>query len=135
MMPLPFQMIIAALACLRAKANIPIALAACWVSNPFTQIPIWVSQAKLGQWLLENTSIKLPFEEFVMHEVYWMGMHIHPGSFILGFFMMGIFASLLAYPIVYGIYALLPHLHHSKPIKQNRGYCARRDKKDSSKKD
>jgi uncharacterized protein (DUF2062 family) len=35
--------------------NLPIALAACWVTNPLTAIPIYMNAEKLGKFLLEGS--------------------------------------------------------------------------------
>ncbi len=107
MLPIPFQMILAALACMRAKANIPMAMAACWVSNPFTQVAIWLSQEKLGDWIREKTALSVPHFMDVERTVFNTTLNL--GSFTVGFFIMGVILSILAYPIVYGISIFLPN--------------------------
>lgn len=49
--PMPFQMAPASLFCLFNYANLPIALVAVWISNPFTYLPIFYAQYKIGVWL------------------------------------------------------------------------------------
>lgn len=107
MLPIPFQMLIAALGSVRAKANIPLAMAACWVSNPFTQIGIWLSQEKLGDWLRSKSSAPVLHMFDIEREVF--GITLNIASFTVGFLAMGIILSLLAYPVVYGISAFLPN--------------------------
>ncbi|MGB1260974.1 MAG: DUF2062 domain-containing protein, partial [Akkermansiaceae bacterium] len=108
MLPIPFQMLLAALASMRARVNIPIAMAACWVSNPFTQIWIWLSQERLGDWIRSKSDSHMlhmfDFERRVLDLV-----TLNIASFIVGFLAMGVILSLLAYPIVYGISAFLPN--------------------------
>ena len=107
MLPIPFQMILAALASMRARVNIPISMAACWVSNPFTQVAIWLAQEKLGDWIREKTQIAIPHFMDVEKTVFDTTLNL--GSFTVGFLAMGVILSILAYPIVYGIAAFLPN--------------------------
>lgn len=107
MLPVPFQMLLAALAAMRAKVNIPVAMAACWVSNPLTQAPIWLAQERLGDWirsLSENPVLHLFDVEKTVFNV-----TLNMGSFIIGFLVMGIALSILAYPIVYAVSFFLPN--------------------------
>lgn len=51
--PLPLQMIIAALLAILIRANLPIAVVMTWITNPFTFVPInyfiyWVGKKVLG---------------------------------------------------------------------------------------
>ena len=48
MMLMPFQMIAAALIAMRSRANVPFAIAGCWISNLLTHVPIWMAQEWLG---------------------------------------------------------------------------------------
>ncbi len=107
MLPIPFQMLLAALASVRAKANIPIAMAACWVSNPFTQIPIWLSQEKLGDWI--RTKGGSDILHFMDVEKTVFGVTLNMASFTLGFIASGVILSIIAYPLVYGVSAFLPN--------------------------
>ncbi|PQJ27140.1 hypothetical protein BSZ32_00580 [Rubritalea profundi] len=123
MLPIPMQMLVAALGCLRGRGNVPVALAACWVTNPVTQIPIWVLQEKFGWWLHESVGVpNIPFlsklefsKDIPTFEIF--GNTIidastvsgNAGNFILGFLAAGITLSLLAYPLVWGISMFLPN--------------------------
>lgn len=52
MFPIPGQMMLAALVALWVRVNLPVALAATWVSNPLTYVPIYYPAYKLGAYLL-----------------------------------------------------------------------------------
>jgi uncharacterized protein (DUF2062 family) len=97
------------------RANIPIALAACWVTNPITQIPIVLFQEKFGDFLRESLhipvhplleKIQIPLSLFPGME----GEYLNGGSFILGFLSLGFLLFILAYPLVYLLSALMPKL-------------------------
>lgn len=49
----PFQMLLALIACSYFRANIPVAIFACWLTNPFTTPFIFLLQYKLGKFVLE----------------------------------------------------------------------------------
>ena len=107
MLPIPFQMLLAALASVRAKANIPIAMAVCWVTNPLTQAPIWLSQERLGDWIRSKSDN--PVLHIMDVEKTVFGVTLNMASFTVGFLAMAIILSILAYPVVYGISAFLPN--------------------------
>ena len=112
MLPIPFQMLLAALASMRARVNIPISMASCWVTNPFTQVPIWLAQEKLGDWALDKSILSVP--NFLDVERTLLGATLNIGSFIVGFLAMGVLLSIIAYPIVYGIASFIPHHEKAK---------------------
>ena len=88
-------------------------MATCWVSNPFTQVAIWLSQEKLGDWVRSQTQLNVP--NFLDVERTVLNATLNLGSFTVGFLVMGVILSILAYPIVYGIYAFLPSSQKGKP--------------------
>ena len=51
-LPVPSQMLLAALAAIWIKANLPISVLLVWVSNPLTMGPMFYFAYKLGAWLL-----------------------------------------------------------------------------------
>jgi uncharacterized protein (DUF2062 family) len=51
---IPFQMLLAAVGSLFFRVNLPIAVAACWITNPVTAVPIYVFSWRLGRHILEN---------------------------------------------------------------------------------
>lgn len=108
MMPVPFQMVASALLAMRFRANVPFAMAACWVTNPFTQVPILLAQFRLGQWLRESLSVPMPgFLARVDYTIPGVGP-LNAASFTLGFIASGIVLAIIAYPVVQLVYALLP---------------------------
>jgi uncharacterized protein (DUF2062 family) len=97
------------------RANIPIALAACWVTNPITQIPIVLFQENFGDFLRGSLHIPIPplLEKIQIPLSIFPGMeeeYLNGGSFILGFLSLGILLFILAYPFVYILSALMPKI-------------------------
>ena len=52
-----FQMLICAIAAIPLRVNLPVALAACWITNPLTAFPIYAFAHRIGRYLLEHTKI------------------------------------------------------------------------------
>jgi uncharacterized protein (DUF2062 family) len=94
---------------MRLKANVPFAMAACFVSNPLTNVPIWVAQIRLGQWLIDALSLPVPHFLAKAHmSLPGLGT-LSVSNFIVGFVAMGVLLALCAYPIVHLFSAILPH--------------------------
>lgn len=115
MLPIPGQMILAGIWAVPFRANIPIALAACWVTNPITQIPILLFQEKFGDFLREFLHIPIhPILEKIQIPLGLLpgmeGESLNGGSFILGFLTLAFLLFILAYPLVYFLSALMPKL-------------------------
>ena len=121
MLPMPFQMVLAGACCLIGRGNIPLALAACWVSNPITQAPLMIAQESLGSWTRDLFHIPLP--DFLAgtwdFELFGLDMSLGLGNFILGVGISATTLGILAYPLVYGI-ALFAPKPAPKPDKESR---------------
>ena len=109
MIPLIPQSIFAAVLAMRARANVPIAMAVTFLSNPLTNLPIWAAQIKLGQWLIDVCSLPIPhYFAKVQFDLPSIGV-VSASNFIVGFITMGVLLSLAAYPLVHLFSAVMPH--------------------------
>jgi len=109
MLPIPMQMLFSAIACMRLRVNVPIAMATCWISNPLTHPPLILLQISFGNWIRQYVEIKLPFDKeahFRFMEIDFTG---NPADFFVGCLTMALLVSLVVYPIVYGLSTLLPN--------------------------
>ena len=61
-MPVPSQMVLAAILAVAARCNLPIAVALVWITNPLTIGPMFYFAYKLGAWLLGAQVASEPFE-------------------------------------------------------------------------
>jgi len=61
-LPVPSQMLIAALIAVVARCNLPIAVTLVWISNPLTMGPMFYFAYKLGAWLLDVELTHGPWE-------------------------------------------------------------------------
>ena len=120
MMLMPFQMIAAAVLAMRARANVPFAIAGCWVSNMLTHVPIWLAQEWLGDWMRHSLGFPMPGFLAKVHFVVPEAGDMNAASFILGMMASGVLLALLAYPLVHLFSKIMPHhlpVMKSRPVK------------------
>lgn len=108
MMLIPFQMIPASILAMRARANVPFAIAACWVTNPITAGPVLYIQFLLGHWMREKLGIPMPTFLTDVHFTVPRVGSLNAASYILGMLTTGVMVALLAYPLVHLFSAILP---------------------------
>lgn len=67
--PMPMQMAAVLLFMPFFRFNVPIALAMCWVTNPFTMAPMYFAEYHLGAFILgiETKNVELTLEWFSTH--------------------------------------------------------------------
>lgn len=53
-LPVPFQMLIAAVLAVVSRCNLPISVVLVWITNPLTMTPIFYFAYRLGAWLLDR---------------------------------------------------------------------------------
>jgi uncharacterized protein (DUF2062 family) len=53
-LPIPFQMLLAAVLAMVARCNLPIAVALVWITNPLTIAPMLYFSYRLGAWLMDK---------------------------------------------------------------------------------
>ena len=109
MMPLPGQSLFATVFAVRSRANIPFAVAGCFVTNPLTEPFFRPAQHQFGQWLRNQLGVPMPHLGEVDVTIAGNLLHLNVSSFILGFLAMGTIAALLAYPLVHLFSHVLPH--------------------------
>lgn len=115
MLPIPGQMLLAAVVAMKIRGNVAIAVASCWVTNPATQFFIMRQQELFGKFLIEEVGFpKVPlFSKLEGTPPKIIGIEfasMNAGSFITGFLISAILLSLCAFPLVYLLSALMPKL-------------------------
>lgn len=84
--PIPLQMVVAAVFAIWLKANLPIAVSLVWITNPITFAPVFIFAYQLGHWLLDLPPNDLHFElslSWLMKEIDRIWKPLLLGSSIL----------------------------------------------------
>lgn len=117
-LPIPFQMVVAAVLAIIYEANIPLSVALVWISNPLTWVPIFYSTYKLGAWILgivpsEKFSIDLSVDWVLTQLVnIWKPL-------LLGSLIAGIVCSIASYFIIHQLWRFYI-IHSWNKRKKNR---------------
>ena len=98
-MPMPFQMVPAAISCALAFANLPAALLAVWISNPLTYVPIFYLEYQIGMMLFgSEVEALLSFEEFTArHEEIAESVGVLYLGVLQGALVLGVAAAAVGY--------------------------------------
>lgn len=98
LVPLPFQMLIAAALSIFFRGNLPIAAALTWTTNPFTTPPIAYFCYRVGVFVMGKEPRHFKFEaslDWLMSEIGGIGM-----PFIIGSIIVSIVVAFLANMII-----------------------------------
>lgn len=130
LIPVPMQMMFAGVTAMRLKANVPVAMAACWLSNPLTNVPLFLGQLWLGNRTAEFFGLKLPeitwFKDFLvwLSGSHWFKVPIpefilnaNSGNFILGILVSALVAAAVSFPLVHLFSAVMPHHLPVRPLR------------------
>jgi len=105
---IPLQMFLAALGALRWKVNLVVALAACWITNPLTAVPIYVVAWRLGRFILEDAAFfESLFDIYSFESSIRFGAMFRQSAYLwTGSIIMASGASLFAYVAVHLLWVL-----------------------------
>jgi hypothetical protein len=101
-LPLPGQMIIAALLALWFRCNLPLSMALVWITNPLTIPVVFYGTYKLGAWMLGTPPLDFKIElswEWLTTEVEKIWLPLFSGSLVCG-----IFFAALAYFVMQALW-------------------------------
>lgn len=133
LIPLPMQMIFAGVAAMRFKANVPVAMAVCWLSNPVTNVPLFLAQLWFGNRIADLTGLDLPeagwFKDFLLwlRESHWFTVPVpdfilnaNSSNFILGILASAVLAAAVTFPLVHLFSAIMPHHLPARPLRNTK---------------
>ncbi|MBS7325435.1 MAG: DUF2062 domain-containing protein [Thiopseudomonas sp.] len=100
MIPMPMQMLAAALTAIVLRANLPLSVGLVWLTNPITMPPIFYANYKLGAWLLGTPAVQMPDKlslQWLMEITTTHWQPLYAGSLFAGIVLSGAgyFATLL----------------------------------------
>jgi uncharacterized protein len=136
---IPGQMLIAAIAAALLRVNIPIAIVACWISNPFTFVPLAWAQKKVGDWAMPFLPEIL--QRWANGAVGWLIEHINDlptwlrnavgddllakgaeflSSMYVGGLLIGMVAGVLSYPLCWLLWEMFSRMRSARHARYNR---------------
>lgn len=125
--PIPGQMVVAAIMALWVRCNLPVAIALVWITNPVTIAPIFFSTYQLGLWLLD-----VPAAPYATKLMSWETLHnINLGKIwkplVVGSLCAGSFFSLLSYFTIRYVWRfyVIYQWHHRRERRLKRAKKAR----------
>ena len=95
MIPMPMQMLAAALCAVPARANLPIAVGLVWLTNPLTMTPVFYCNYKVGAWLLDTPVQPIPMELSLAWARQMLDSHWQP--LLLGSFAVAVASAVVGY--------------------------------------
>jgi uncharacterized protein len=95
MIPMPMQMLVAAVVAIPARANMPISVGLVWLTNPVTMPAVFYCNYKVGAWLTSTPAMQMP-EHMSLS---WIGhmLQTHWQPLYLGSLVLGIVLAVIAY--------------------------------------
>ncbi|NOX77009.1 MAG: DUF2062 domain-containing protein [Gammaproteobacteria bacterium] len=102
--PVPFQMVLAALGAIVARVNLPISVGLVWITNPLTMPPIFYFAYKVGTWILDTPTREIHFQLSVEWLTRELGLIWQP--FLLGCLVLGVVSAVLGNLLVRGLWRL-----------------------------
>ncbi|SEL57755.1 hypothetical protein SAMN05216214_11488 [Atopomonas hussainii] len=98
LIPMPMQMVAAAIFAVMWRANLPISIALVWLTNPLTMPPIFYCTYKLGAWMLDTPPLAFPekldlawFEQIFLE--HWQPLYAGSVVIGLGMAVLGYFTA------------------------------------------
>lgn len=99
MQPMPFQMIPSALCAYLLRANLPLALACVWISNPITMAPMMFFNYFIGVYLLNMPLLPFGFSVLSLSD-WWQVLQTVWQPLLLGSLVVGAISAALGFMLV-----------------------------------
>ncbi len=96
--PLPMQMLIAAVACIFMRANLPISILFVWITNPLTIAPIFYGCYRLGSFLMDQPAVE--YSSKIDWAWFEAQFHTIVEPLFLGSFIVGVSAAAFGYTFI-----------------------------------
>ena len=106
MLPVPFQMVLGSVFAYYLRANIPLATALAWITNPLTMWPIWYGGYVFGSWILGTPDLHAASSGIAIGSQVWFD-EVFPliwKPFFFGNMLLGVIIGFV-------MYMLIGHLH------------------------
>jgi uncharacterized protein (DUF2062 family) len=119
-MPIPGQMIVAALLAVLLSCNLPLSISLVWITNPVTMPAIFFLSYKVGAMIVDVPLKDIEFEL----SIYWLSHSLGTiwKPFLLGCLICGLFFGCLGYFVISQLWRwrVAHHWHQRKRIRLER---------------
>jgi uncharacterized protein (DUF2062 family) len=119
---LPIQMPAATILSAIFRVNIPIAIALCWLSNPFTLVFIAWLEYVIGKWFLAfyTTVPTTPFPTHLPDSMVdaWIVLKEHAPVVLIGGIILGAIVAPISYLTSWGCWAIGSRIEMAKKLRQ-----------------
>lgn len=120
-LPIAGQMLLAAIVAVMWRANMPIAIVATWISNPFTMPFFYTANYYFGAWLLQQPSLKVSDIDWTLDGLLKLGGEIlvplYLGSVVVGLILFTL--SILSIRVVWRLH-IVSYLKTRKTRRNNK---------------
>ncbi len=90
-LPVPGQMVIAAVMAVWIGSNLPVSVGLVWLTNPITIPPVFYATYKLGSWILGTDPVKIEWtRNAIEHDLSLIWWPLLFGSLLSGLFFAGV---------------------------------------------
>ncbi len=106
-LPIPLQMLLAAVLAILVRVNLILAVVLVWISNPLTMGPMLYASYRTGAWLLSAEFEAIDYDNAVQ----WFLGNLHQAwqPVLTGSLVLGAIASLLAYVAILLVWRYAVH--------------------------
>lgn len=120
-LPIAGQMLLAAIVAVMWRANMPVAVAATWISNPVTMPFFYTANYYFGAWLLRQPSIKVSDIDWTLEGLLELGGEIlvplYLGSVVVGLVLFTL--AILSIRVMWRVH-IVSHLKVRKNRKKHK---------------
>lgn len=127
--PLPIQMLIAVGAAVLCRCNVAAAVAATWLTNPFTLVPIWGLALWLGSLVVDTGAsgtapamLALDWSApMTWWPAFWSWLLAMGPAWLIGMPMAAMVLGVLAYVVVFYAWTAMIRLERGRRLRSRRG--------------
>jgi len=126
--PLPIQMLVAALAAVLFRCNVAAAVAATWLTNPFTLVPIWGLALWLGSLVVDTSGssgapamLALDWASpMTWGPAFWSWLMAMGPAWLVGMPLAASVLGVAAYVVVFYAWTLVIKLERGRRLRRRR---------------
>lgn len=88
LVPIPMQMVLAAMLAIRFRCNLPLSVVLVWFTNPLTMVPVFYFTHRIGAWILRMPIV--PLKDMSLAQFFEQMAPLWLGSILSGLVLGGL---------------------------------------------